>query len=243
VSFGFPIPVTRSSADFAALSVVRTWLGEHRSQQARLFQVIREERGMNYGDYAYIEAFPRGMYQFFPDANIARRAQLFEVWLRPFRSNEDAHMALRIAISEIEKLANNGLSRADFEATRNYLMKNVYLLTAKQDQELGYALDSQWYGIPEFTQSMRERLGKLTLAEVNRVLRKYVQTRDLQIVIVSGDAADMKQRLVADTFSALKYDGAKPASLLAEDKVIGALKLGIPAAAVRVTPLGEVFAR
>ena len=29
---------------------------------------------MNYGDYAYIEAFPRGMFQFFPDPNVARRA-------------------------------------------------------------------------------------------------------------------------------------------------------------------------
>ena len=243
VSFGFPIPVTRSSEDFAALSVVRTWLGEHRSQQARLFERIREARGMNYGDYAYIEAFPRGMYQFFPDPNIARRAQIFEVWLRPLRTNQDAHMALRIAISEIDKLVKNGLLRADFEDTRNYLMKNVYLLTATQDHQLGYALDSQWYGIGEFTRHMRERLGALTLADVNRVLRRYLQTRDLQIVIVTKDADDMKQRLVGDTFSAMKYDGTKPAALLAEDKVIGALKLGIRAGAVKVAPVDTVFAQ
>lgn len=242
VSFGFPIPVTRASADFAALSLLRTWLGEHRSSQAHLYDRIREVRGMNYGDYAYIEAFPRGMYQFFPDANIARRAQIFEVWLRPLRSNEDAHMALRIAISEIDKLVKNGLSRADFENTRNYLMKNVYLLTATQDLQLGYTLDSQWYGTPEFTAYMRGRLQSLTLADVNRVLRQYLQTRDLQIVIISGDAEDMKKRLVADSFSALKYDGAKPAALLAEDKVIGALKLGIKPEAVRIAPLASVFA-
>ena len=30
-------------------------------------------------------------------------------------------------------------------------MKNVFLLTATQDQQLGYALDSEWYGIGEFT--------------------------------------------------------------------------------------------
>ena len=34
---------------------------------SHLYQRIRELRGMNYGDYAYIEAFPGGMYQFFPD--------------------------------------------------------------------------------------------------------------------------------------------------------------------------------
>ena len=37
-------------------------------------------------------------------------------------------------------------------------MKNVFVMTATQDQQLGYALDSKWYGIPEFTAYMRERL-------------------------------------------------------------------------------------
>ena len=83
ISFGLPIEVTRSHPDYVALSVARTWLGEHRSSTSHLYGRIRETRGMNYGDYAYIEAFPRGMYQFFPDPNIARRAQIFEVWIRP----------------------------------------------------------------------------------------------------------------------------------------------------------------
>ena len=63
---------------------------------SHLYERIREVRGMNYGDYAYIEAFPRGMFQFFPDPNIARRAQIFEIWIRPV-APENAHMALRIA--------------------------------------------------------------------------------------------------------------------------------------------------
>ena len=60
-------------------------------------------RGLNYGDYAYIEAFPRGMFQFFPEPNIARRAQVFEIWIRPVVP-ENAHMALRIALYELDKL-------------------------------------------------------------------------------------------------------------------------------------------
>ena len=35
-------------------------------------------------------------------------------------------------------------------------MNNVYVMTARQDQQLGYALDSQWYGIGEFTAYMRD---------------------------------------------------------------------------------------
>ena len=83
ISFGVPIEVTRAHPDFAALSVARAWLGEHRISSGRLFQRIREIRGINYGDYAYIEAFPEGMFQFFPDPNIARQRQIFEIWIRP----------------------------------------------------------------------------------------------------------------------------------------------------------------
>jgi zinc protease len=50
------------------------------------------------------------------------------------------------------------LTKEQFENTRNYLMKNVVLMTATQDQQLGYALDSQWYEIPEFTSYMRDKL-------------------------------------------------------------------------------------
>ena len=73
------------SDDFYALWLAASWLGEHRNPISHLYQLIREKRGLNYGDYAYIEAFPRGMYQFFPDPNIARQQQLFEVWIRPVR--------------------------------------------------------------------------------------------------------------------------------------------------------------
>lgn len=83
ISFGLPLTVTRSHPDFPALWMVKTWLGEHRSSSALLYQRIRELRGMNYGDYAYTEAFPRGMFQFFPNPNLGRKAQLFEVWIRP----------------------------------------------------------------------------------------------------------------------------------------------------------------
>jgi zinc protease len=242
ISFGLPIDVTRASPDYAALSVARAWLGEHRMSTSHLYQRIRGIRGMNYGDYAYIEAFPRGMFQFFPDPNIARRAQIFEVWIRPVVP-ENAQMALRIATNELETMINNGMSEADFQATRQYLMKNVYVMTATQDQQLGYAMDSKWYGIPEYTTYMRSALQKLTRDDVNRAIKKHLSAKDLSAVIITKDAAALRDALAADSFSAIKYDADKPAELLAEDKVIGARKMGIPADKIRVTPVEEVFAK
>jgi zinc protease len=62
-------------------------------------------------------------------------------------------------------------------------------------------------------------------------------------VIITKDAKGLKDKLVSDAFSPISYDAEKPADLLAEDKVIGARKLQIPAAKVKVTPVEDVFAK
>jgi len=180
------------------------------------------------------------MFQFFPDPNLGRRAQVFEVWIRPVVP-ENAHMALRIALYELRKMIDKGLSAEDFESTRNYLMKNVFLMTARQDHQLGYALDSQWYGIGEFTATLRERLSKLTLADVNRAIKKHLSGQNLSVVIIAKDAKDLKERLTSDAVSTIKYDAPKPPELMEEDKIIGALKL--QPTSVTITPVDQVFAK
>ncbi len=241
ISLGHPIEVTRAHPDFAGLWLARSWLGEHRASNGRLFQRIREVRGMNYGDYAYLEAFPRGMYQFFPDTNIARRAQIFEIWIRPVVP-ENAQMALRIAVHELERLIEDGLSQQDFEDTRNYLAKNVFIMTKTQEQQLGYALDSRWYDMGDFVTTIRERLAALTRESVNAAIRRHLSAKDLSVVIITKDAEGLRAQLLADAPSTIHYDAVKPDNLLAEDRVIGSRKLSLRPESVRITPVEEVFA-
>src|SRR5262249_1050224 len=140
-------------------------------------------------------------------------------------------------------LVDKGLTQAEFETTRDYLMKNVFVMTARQDQQIGYALDSRWYQIGEFTEYMRTRLRSLTLEQVNAAIKRHLNAQNLSIVIVTKDAAGLKQALVSDAPSSIKYDGEKPKELLEEDRVIGAMKLNIAAANVRITRIADVFAR
>ena len=242
ISFGMPIDVTRSHPDFAALSVARAWLGEHRSSMSHLYQRIREVRGMNYGDYAYIEAFPGGMYQTFPEPNVARRAQLFEVWIRPVLP-ANGPMALKIALHELDRLIREGLSEADFQVTRDYLMKNVYLLTSTQGQDLGSALDSKWYGIGDYVPYMRERLAKVTRADVNKAIRRHLSAEKLTVVMITKDAEGLRKELLSPNPTTIAYDAPKPPEVLAEDKLIGAKKLGLTPERIRITPVADVFAR
>ena len=241
ISLGRPIAITRQDPDFAALNLARSWLGEHRASSGHLYNRIREVRGLNYGDYSYIEYFNRPGFQFFPSPNIGRRSQLFEVWVRPVVP-VNAQMALRIALFEVQKLIDNGISQEDFDRSRDYLMKNVYLQTANQNQRLGYALDSWWFGIAEYTESMRSRYAKLTRDDVNRAIRKYFSAKDLNVVIVTKDAEGLRNQLTGDGFSQIKYDAPKP-ELADEDKVIGAYKLNIAPEKIRIVPVEEVFAK
>ena len=241
VSFGFPIDVRRGDPDWVALWLARSWLGEHRSVYSHLYQRIREARGMNYGDYAYIEYFPRGMFQFQPDANLGRRQQIFQVWLRPLRDNNDALFATRTALWEMDRLIEQGMSETDFEATREFLGKYVALLARNQSRRLGYALDSRYYGIDEFSDYVRRGLSELTLDDVNRVIREHLATGDVQFVFVSADAAGLAEAIAADTPSPMTYNSEKPEELLAEDEQIEALPLGMGAEDIRIIDVSEVF--
>jgi len=241
ISMGHPIPVTRNAADFAALNLARVWLGEHRASSGRLYDRIREQRGLNYGDYAYIEFFNRPGGQFFPSPNIARRSQLFELWIRPVVP-ENAQMAMRIALYETQKMIDQGLSQEDFENTRDYLLKNVYLLTSNQNQRLGYALDSWWYGIGDYVDTMRAAYTKLTRDDVNKAIKKYLSVKNLHVVIITKDAEGLRDTLLKDEVSSIKYDAPKP-ELAEEDKVIGAYKLGIKPESVRILSVDDVFAK
>jgi zinc protease len=241
VSFGFAIPVNRSHEDFAALWLARSYLGEHRSQNSQLYQRIREIRGMNYGDYAYIEYFPRGMFQFQPDPNLGRSQQIFQIWLRPLESNENAHFATRVAMYELDRLLRNGMTEADFTATRNYLLKFVNILTKTQDRQLGYALDSRYYNIGAFSGTITEALQKLTVHDVNRIIKKYLQQKNIKFVYITRDAEDLKKRLVNNTTSKLTYQAQKPDALLQEDKKIQDYKLNFSADKIIIRPVEEVF--
>src|SRR5207237_8657538 len=99
ISLGFPISVTRADKDWPALAVAASWLGQHRSSNSHLYQRLREARGLNYGDYAYGEYFPRGMFQFAPDPNLGRQQQIFQIWIRPVEP-KNGHFTLRAALYE-----------------------------------------------------------------------------------------------------------------------------------------------
>lgn len=243
ISLGFPIPVRRGSRDWYALAIANSWLGEHRNSSSHLFQVLREARGLNYGDYSYIEHFPDGGYLQVPPQNVARRRQIFEIWIRPV-PHEARIFALRATLRELKRLVDRGMSREDFQLTRKYLKNYVLHYAPTTMERLGYALDDRFYGVEgSHLEKFRRMMDEITLEEVNAAIQKYLQYDNLVIAIVTRGAEDLKKALVRDAPSPFEYPTAKPKAVLEEDRQISTFPLQIESEAVTIVPVEELFVR
>jgi zinc protease len=239
-SLGYPIEVTRARPDYAAMLLVSSFLGQHRMSSGLLYDRMREKRGLNYGDYAYIEYFPRGMYLMEPQPNLARHYQIFQVWIRPVEP-PTAKFALRLALFELEKLQKNGMTQEEFDRTRDFLSKYVNVLTRTKRAELGYAIDSVYYGTNPYNQHLKAQLAKLTLQDVNTAIKRYMRTDRLVITAVSRNGEELKQQLLSDAPSPMTYNSPKPKEITEEDQIVEKLPLKLRAEDIKVKPVAEVF--
>ena len=239
-SFGYPISVKRGDPDYVPLLVAQAYLGQHRLSSGQLFKQLREVRGLNYGDYAYIEYFPRGMFRLEPEPNLARRQQIFQMWIRPVEP-PNAGFALRAGLFELGKLIDKGVPQAEFERTKVFLSKYVNVLTKSKTDELGYAIDSSVYGTPPYGDYLKSALAKVTLDDVNRAVKKHLRTDRLQIVAIAKDADALRKALTSAEPTPIVYNSPKPKEVLDEDKLIERLPLGLRAEDVKIVPVEDIF--
>ncbi|MFP4528606.1 MAG: M16 family metallopeptidase [Candidatus Kapaibacterium sp.] len=243
ISFGFPIDVQRGDDDFFALALFNSWFGQHRNSASHLYQVIRETRGMNYGDYSYIEPFLNGGSLRNPIPNNARRSNIFEVWIRPVR-HEHAHFALRAAIRELRKVIENGLSEEEFVLTQDFLHKYALHYAPNTMMRLGYQLDSKFFGIEDggdYIEFFRNKIRSLTRKQVNEAIRNHLNYQNIKIAMVTNNAEDFKSRLVDNAPSPISYETPKPDAVIAEDQVIAEYPLDIKAENVIIVPVDQMF--
>ncbi|HZI79453.1 MAG TPA: pitrilysin family protein [Vicinamibacterales bacterium] len=249
ISFGFPIALLRKDPDFVPLLVANSYLGEHRNPVGRLYQVIREARGMNYGNYSYIEAFPAGYATQQPRVNVARRSQLFEIWIRPVALTAPGNLhdrtlfALRAARRELTQLREQGLPPAAVAASKQFLRDYVGTWGDTLGRRLGYAVDDAFYGMPApgFLASLRGAIERVTPEQVNAAIRTHLRTDGMYLVIVTADAARLKEKLVRGEASSITYTSPPGPALAADDQVIGAVPLGVRESDVTILPIDRVF--
>ncbi len=245
---GTPLAITRSSDDFAALMVANSYLGEHRKSYGQLYQKLRETRSMNYGDYSYIEWYNNGGGYMLPPPGVPRASNYFALWIRPVQIGKQlkqqykelsdikighAHFSLRMAVREVDLLIKNGMPKEDFEATRTFLRSYMKLYVANPSDQLGYLMDSKFYGRKDYIKEMDKLLSKLTVADVNKAVKKYWRTDNMFVTIVTdrSEADELAKSLKENTPSPMTYSNLVKAGLLKsvldEDEIVSTFKLNV----------------
>jgi zinc protease len=240
ISIGRPIDLTRADPDFYPLTVARSYLGEHRTFNGILMNHLRGDRGLNYGDYAYIENFIQDGWSTFPLANIQRRQQHFELWLRPVPP-QNALFALRAALYETDKLIREGIPEAGFEATRAFLENYTNLWAQDVSRRLGFAIDAVVTG-KDLVKELQTRLPKMKKADVDKAIRKHLTLTGLSIAIVSDKGQSVADKLVSGAPTPISYDTkGTPPDIEAQDDVIERFPLPVQKENVRVVPVDQIF--
>ena len=240
ISIGHPIDVTRRDDDFYPLFVAASYLGEHRTFNGVLMLNMRQKRGLNYGDYAYVENFIQHEWSTFPLPNIPRRQQHFEIWLRPVPP-ASAGFAIREAIFETDKLIRDGIPAAGFEATREFLGNYIRLWAQDGSRRLGYAIDAEIHG-KDIIAELKARLPGMTKADVDRAVRKHLSTANLAVVVVGAKVRELGATLAAGKATPMVYDTKDtPAQVVEEDKLIASYPLPVSPSNIKIVSANSMF--
>lgn len=240
ISLGFPIGILRGHEDYPALLVAVSALGQHRMSSGRLFQSLRQHRGLNYGDYAYIEYFPAPMFTLEPEPNHARQRQIFELWVRPV-APEQAHFAVRLALHELEKLAAEGLGEEELEAARSFVLRHWVLLEEARSAHLGHEIDGLFYGTGLQSEYLRRRLPELTAADVRRAVERHLRPQAIAFAFAGPDMGALRGAILGNAPSEIRYNSTKPGWVLQEDEIVCRRRIEVEARNIRAAAVEEMF--
>jgi zinc protease len=238
INFGFPLPITRADADYFPLMVANSYLGEHRTFHGRLMQQLRGARGLNYGDYSYIEYYEAPPFTSNPTPNVPRRQQYFSVWIRPVVPT-DAQFALRAGLYEVQRLRDRGLTKEEFELTRDFLVNYSKLWAQSLSDRLGFHMDSEFYGTPYFIDEIDKRLKSMTVEQVNAAVKKYINTDNYEAVVVTDNADQLKETLQKDAPSPKTYGSPVPPDTAEADKTVQSL--AVKPTSIQVVPAADLY--
>jgi zinc protease len=193
------IAIDRRSMDYPAMVVMDNIVGGGGS--ARLFIKLREEQGLTYGAYSTFTAVK------YPG---------------PWRAGGDfrtevTEQAMTGFLNEITRIRDEKVPADELEENKRSVVASFALSLEQPTTLLSYEIVRRTYGFPEdYWETYPARIMAVTVDDVQRVARKYLNPEALQIVAV-GDASKIKP--VLEKFGTVtvydaegKPEGAKPSA-------------------------------
>lgn len=168
----------RESEDRHAVDVMNRILGG--GANARLFLILREEKGWTYGAYSSFSD-PRDVGTFSARAEVRTPV---------------ADSALAELLDQIRRIREETVSGEELEDARSYLTGHFPLEIETPEEVASRVADAllQGRGV-EYLESYRSRVREVDARDVRRVAREYLHS-DRAAIVVVGDARELYEKLV-----------------------------------------------
>jgi zinc protease len=171
--------IAAENPDFFPIQVMNRVLGG--GSDARLFQILREERGWTYGAYSQFTR-PARRGHFMAQADV--------------RTEVTDSTVVEI-LHQLQRLRDEPVPPDELEGARSYLAGSFPLRLETADQVAGQLAGTLLMGLPlEEVTGYPERIRSITAEEVQRVAREYIHPERVAVVVV-GDGTELLERLEA----------------------------------------------
>ncbi len=156
--------LSRASQDYDTLAVLNQILGGAGAFESRLWQELRQKRGLVYSVNSSLEAgADRG------DLRVELNA-----------SPERVLEAVGIVRQELRRLQNEPVSATELQEAKVRLISNALLDEASTTGQAKQLLDILVYRLPpDYYRTLNERFSRITAADVQRVARTYLRPESL----------------------------------------------------------------
>lgn len=161
-------------ADRPALAVMNQVLGA--GAASRLFMNLREDKGYTYGAYssASVSRFPGSI-----SANAEVRTEVTGGAMKEF-------------MYEFNRIATEPVGALELANAKRALVGRFALALEEPRSFIGYVLEQKLFNFPaDYWDKYAQRIDGVSAADVQRVAKKYLDPKRLQIVAV-GDASKIK---------------------------------------------------
>jgi zinc protease len=138
---------------------------------SRLYARVREERGLAYSIYSSLSP--------------ARYGASFVVGLQT--RNEGVDEAMRLAKEEMSRMGREHVTAAELDLARAYLIGSFPLRMGTSGKVARLMIAVEEYGLGlDYPDRYKERIGRVTAADVQRVAARYLDPATFSVITVRG---------------------------------------------------------
>jgi zinc protease len=172
--------ISRSSPDYNTFLVLNQILGGSGAYESRLWQELRQKRGLVYNVNSTL------------DADADRGDFRVELNASPERVVE----AVKFVRRELQRLRDEPVSATELQEAKVRLVSNALLEESSSSGQAKQLMDIATNGLPlDYYRTLNERFAQITAADVQRVARAYLRPERL-VEVYAGPSGPWSQQSI-----------------------------------------------